>query len=107
MMGINAIIIFEVDKNINLCLQAASVNYKSTLELKEVSMSFLEIVKKRSSVRSYTEQRVEKEKLDQILEAAQAAPTAANLAEPEFRWKNWFLMKNFKILPEKPVDTIF
>ena len=42
-------------------------------------MSFLEIAQKRSSVRSYTEQRVEKEKLDQILEAAHAAPTAANL----------------------------
>lgn len=42
-------------------------------------MSFLEIAKKRSSVRSYTEQKVEKEKLDQILEAAHAAPTAANL----------------------------
>lgn len=42
-------------------------------------MSFLEIAKKRSSVRSYSEQKVEKEKLDQILEAAHAAPTAANL----------------------------
>lgn len=42
-------------------------------------MEFLEIVRKRYSVRSYTEQKVEKEKLDQILEVARLAPTGANL----------------------------
>lgn len=42
-------------------------------------MDFLEIAKKRYSVRNYTEQKVEKEKLDKILSAAHAAPTAANL----------------------------
>lgn len=41
-------------------------------------MSVLDIAKKRFSVRSYTDKRVEKEKLDQILEAARVAPTAAN-----------------------------
>lgn len=42
-------------------------------------MDFLEIAKKRYSVRNYTEQKVEKEKLDKIMSAAHAAPTAANL----------------------------
>jgi nitroreductase len=42
-------------------------------------MSFLEIAKKRYSVRSYTSQKVEEEKLDKILQAAHVAPTAANL----------------------------
>lgn len=42
-------------------------------------MDFMQIVKQRCSVRSYTGQKVEQEKLDYILEAAHAAPTAANL----------------------------
>ena len=42
-------------------------------------MSFLELAKRRYSVRSYTPQKVEEEKLDKILQAAHAAPTAANL----------------------------
>jgi len=42
-------------------------------------MSFLELAKRRYSVRSYTAQKVEAEKLDKILQAAHAAPTAANL----------------------------
>lgn len=42
-------------------------------------MNFLDIAKTRYSVRSYKDERVEKEKLDQILEAAHVAPTAANL----------------------------
>jgi len=42
-------------------------------------MNFLELSKKRYSVRRYTGQRVEREKLDLILEAAQAAPTGANM----------------------------
>lgn len=41
-------------------------------------MKFLELVKKRYSVHSYTEQKVEKEKLDSIIEAAHVAPTGAN-----------------------------
>lgn len=41
-------------------------------------MKFLELAKKRYSVRSYTEQKVEKEKLDAILEVAHVAPTGAN-----------------------------
>ena len=42
-------------------------------------MDFIEIAKKRYSVRSYMDKLVEEEKLKKILEAAHAAPTAANL----------------------------
>lgn len=42
-------------------------------------MNFLDIAKTRHSVRRYKDEKVEKEKLDQILEAAHVAPTAANL----------------------------
>ncbi len=41
-------------------------------------MDFLEIMRKRYSVRKYTKQKVEKEKLEKLLEAARVAPTAAN-----------------------------
>ena len=42
-------------------------------------MEFLSIAKQRFSVRSYTSQHVEPEKLEKILEAARVAPTVANL----------------------------
>jgi nitroreductase len=41
-------------------------------------MDFLELAKKRCSVRKYDEQKVEQEKLLKILEASRVAPTAAN-----------------------------
>lgn len=41
-------------------------------------MDFISIAKQRYSVRNYTDQKVEPEKLDKILEAAHVAPTAAN-----------------------------
>ncbi len=41
-------------------------------------MSVLDTVKARFSVRAYTEQAVEEEKLQKILEIAHVAPTAAN-----------------------------
>lgn len=41
-------------------------------------MDFINIAKQRFSVRSYKNQKVEAEKLEQILEAAHVAPTAAN-----------------------------
>lgn len=41
-------------------------------------MSFLDLEKMRYSVRAYTDQPVEKEKLDKILEAGRLAPTAVN-----------------------------
>jgi nitroreductase len=42
-------------------------------------MDILDIAKSRYSVRNYNGKKVEKEKLDKILEAAHVAPTAANL----------------------------
>lgn len=42
-------------------------------------MSFLDIAKSRYSVRKYNSRKVEREKLEKILSAAHAAPTAANL----------------------------
>ena len=42
-------------------------------------MDFIEIAKKRYSVRSYKDKKVEEEKLQKILEVAHVAPTAANL----------------------------
>ena len=42
-------------------------------------MSFLELAKKRYSCRAYSDKKVEKEKLDLILEAGRVAPTARNL----------------------------
>ena len=43
------------------------------------NMSFLETARSRCSVRSYANKKVESEKLDMIIQAAHAAPTAANL----------------------------
>ena len=37
-------------------------------------MDFITIAKKRCSIRSYTDQKVEPEKLEKILEAAHVAP---------------------------------
>lgn len=42
-------------------------------------MEFMELIKDRYSVRSFSDKKVEKEKIDLILEAASVAPTAANL----------------------------
>lgn len=42
-------------------------------------MTFLDIAKKRYSVRKYEDKPVEKEKLEMILTAAHVAPTAANM----------------------------
>ena len=42
-------------------------------------MDFITIAKKRCSIRNYTDQKVEPEKVEKILEAAHVAPTAANL----------------------------
>ena len=42
-------------------------------------MDFLELAKARYSVRSYSDKAVEEDKLDRIIEAGMAAPTAKNL----------------------------
>jgi nitroreductase len=41
-------------------------------------MEFSEVIQKRYSVRSYKSDLVEEQKLQQVLEAARLAPTAAN-----------------------------
>ena len=41
-------------------------------------MDFLDLAKKRYSSRKYLDKKVEKEKIDKILEAANVAPTASN-----------------------------
>lgn len=41
-------------------------------------MDFLELARKRYSSRKFTEQIIEKDKLDKILEAAHVAPSAHN-----------------------------
>jgi len=45
---------------------------------KELSMEFSEVIQKRYSVRAYKSDPVEEQKLQQVLEAARLAPTAAN-----------------------------
>lgn len=46
---------------------------------KEITyMTFLELANKRYSARKYKDQPIEKEKLDQVLEAGRIAPTAKN-----------------------------
>ena len=42
-------------------------------------MSFLDLAKRRYSVRNYVQRKVEKEKLEYIIEAGRIAPTAANV----------------------------
>lgn len=42
-------------------------------------MKFIDLARRRCSVRSYQDKKVEPEKLEKILEAAHVAPTAANL----------------------------
>lgn len=48
-------------------------------ERKDTKMSILDTAKARFSVRAYTGQAVEEEKLQKILEIAHVAPTAANM----------------------------
>ena len=47
-------------------------------------MDFLEMARSRYSVRDYKNRKVEPEKLEKILLAAHAAPTAANLQPVSF-----------------------
>ena len=41
-------------------------------------MEFEEVIRKRTSVRKFSDRKLEKEKLDKILEAGRLAPTAKN-----------------------------
>ena len=47
-------------------------------------MAILEAIKKRYSCRSYQEKEIEKEKLNEVLEAARLAPSAKNMQEWRF-----------------------
>jgi len=47
-------------------------------------MEFLELARRRYSVRAYKPRPVEEEKLQKVLEAARLAPTAANLQPLQF-----------------------
>lgn len=49
------------------------------MEVRVSSMDFLELAKNRYSCRSFSDKKVEREKLDKILEAGRVAPTAVNL----------------------------
>lgn len=42
-------------------------------------MELLDLLKQRSSVRKFTDEKVEQEKIDKIIEAGRVAPTACNL----------------------------
>ena len=62
---------------------------------------FLELVKKRFSTRSYTEKRIEKEKIFKCLEAARLAPSACN-SQP---WK--FIVLDTPSLKNSFCDAVF
>ena len=47
----------------------------------ELNMDFSEVIKNRYSCKKFSDRKVEKEKLDKILEAGRVAPTAKNLQE--------------------------
>ncbi len=64
-------------------------------------MDFIELVKKRFSVRKYKQQAVEKEKLEKCLEAARLAPSASN-SQP---WK--FIVVNDAGLVGKVANETF
>lgn len=56
-------------------------------------MSFLELARKRCSIRKYAPKNVEQEKIDYILEAARLAPSAVNF--------NLGILFGFKVRKEK------
>lgn len=64
-------------------------------------MNFLKLIKQRQSVRSYTDQPVEKEKLYQCLEAARLAPSASN-SQP---WK--YIIVDDEELKNKVADATY
>lgn len=64
-------------------------------------MNFLELVKTRQSVRSYTERHVEREKIEKCLEAAHLAPSSNN-SQP---WK--FIVVDDKDLKNKVAKETF
>ena len=72
--------VFAHDNRRKMCIRDRNMSIKLYSTKKGVTMmNFIEIAKKRYSVRNYSGKKVEKEKLDKILQAAHVAPTAANL----------------------------
>lgn len=63
-------------------------------------MSFLELVKKRKSVRKYTEQPIRKEDINRCLEAARLAPSACN-SQP---W-HYIIITDKALLAEVSAET--
>ena len=60
-------------------------------------MSFLELARKRCSIRKYAPKNVEQEKIDYILEAARLAPSAVNYQrEKRFPFDRCVLVKQRK-----------
>lgn len=49
------------------------------LELEEGIMEFKEVIESRYSCKKYSDKKVEREKLEAVLEAGRLAPTAKNL----------------------------
>jgi nitroreductase len=65
-------------KNNKIPIPAPVDNLLITAIVKITSMNLLEIIKKRRSIRRFTTQQVEKEKIAALLEAAMYAPSAVN-----------------------------
>lgn len=66
-----------------ICVEQQMKNFiNQILEERMMIMTFEEMAKKRFSVRKYSTQEVEEEKLQKILEVANLAPTAKNLQSP-------------------------
>ena len=78
----------NISQILNVLLAAALVilaikitlldNGKSQVETKVETADALDVIMTRASVRSYTDQPVEKDKVEKMLKAAMAAPTARN-----------------------------
>ena len=78
----------NISQILNVLLAAALVilaikitlldNGKSQVETKAETADALDVIMTRASVRSYTDQPVEKDKVEKMLKAAMAAPTARN-----------------------------
>lgn len=77
---------FVVSSNAdNGVAEALTLFALNEIETEDEDMSFLELAKERYSCRKFSDRIVEPEKIDQILEAAIAAPTAKNF-QPIHLW---------------------
>ena len=76
----------NVQGKINVTNDINDLNERNSTQInKERSnMDIFDVIKERRSVRAYTDEPVEKEKLDKIFEAVRLAPSAANYQEWRF-----------------------